>query len=155
MKKVLLIICAVVLFLAVVATSAYFYIVNSPEYALKGIMEDVTSAGMDGLTPHLTSEVQTKINSVTTVTDNKLVSALIKVIGKSDYIDALKTELQSVNWTLEEVLKNRNRAAVFLSFDYQGKITGTLEIHMTRENGEWKISGLNIPEFDKFELSSE
>ena len=38
-------------------------------------------------------------------------------------------------------------AAVVLSFNYEDKLIGTIEISMIREGGEWKVDSIEFPKF--------
>lgn len=50
---------------------------------------------------------------------------------------------------VDDVLKSKDNASVILSFNYDDKLVGAIELSMVREDGEWKIDGLEFPEFDK------
>lgn len=58
MKKGLIIICSIILLLAAISGGLGLYIVNTPEYALKTIIEDVNTSGIEGLEPHLTAKAK-------------------------------------------------------------------------------------------------
>ena len=47
----------------------------------------------------------------------------------------------------DDVLKSKENATVILSFNYEDKLIGTIEISMIREEGEWKIDSIEFPEF--------
>ena len=147
MKKTILIISSVMLLLAVVVGSIGFYIVNTPEYALKSIIDDVNDSGMEGLTPHLTSKAKKTLDAVSSVTENSLFNAIMGLINQNDYIGVLKSEIQEIQWEVDDVLKSKQNAAVILSFNYEDKLIGTIKISMIREEGEWKVDGIEFPEF--------
>lgn len=147
MKKTILIISSVVLLLAVVVGGFGLYIVNTPEYALKSIIEDVNDSGMEGLNPHLTGKAKETLDMVASVTESDLFSKIVGFINQNDYIGVLKSEIQEIQWGVDDVLKSKENAAVILSFNYEDKLIGTIEISMIKEEGQWKIDGIEFPKF--------
>ncbi len=147
MKKAILIISSVLLLLALVVGGFGFYIVSTPEYALKSIIEDVNDSGMEGLTPHLTGKAKETLDAISSVTESGLFNTIIGFINQNDYIGVLKSEIQEIQWEIDDVLKSKENAAVILSFNYEDKLIGTIEISMIRVDGEWKIDGIKFPKF--------
>lgn len=96
MKKAILVITSVVLLLAVVAGGFGLYIVNTPEYALKSIIEDVNDSDMEGLNPHLTGKAKETLDAVSSVTESGLFNTIIGIINQNDYIEVLKSEIQEI-----------------------------------------------------------
>ncbi len=154
MKKVLY--TAIPILVIVLSVVIYFGIsvINSPEYALMKIANDVEESGVDGLMPHLTEEAQETVSAITSITENKLVNSILTFLGKDDCTGILKSNLQDVEWSLDNVLEGNNRADVVLGFNYNEKLIGTIEINMIKDNGEWKISGLEPPKFTEINLEN-
>lgn len=149
MKKALFITISIMALIAATIIGMGVYVTNTPEYALKEMIDDVNASGMDGLYPHLTGEARTTINAVSSVTENNIFNTIVGFIGQSEYVGVLKSEIQEIEWEVDDVLKSKENAAVVLSFNYEDKLIGTIEISMIREEGEWKIDRLEFPEFDK------
>ena len=149
MKKALLIIGSILALIAIIIVGVGAYIINSPEYALKEIIEDVNDRGMEGLHPHLTVEARETIDAVSSVRKSDLFNATMGFISKSEYVSVLKSEIQEIQWEVDDVLKSKKNAEIILSFNYKNKLIGTIELSMIREEGEWKISGLEFPEFSE------
>lgn len=149
MKKAFLIISSIVVLLAVIVGGFGLYIMNTPEYALKSIIEDVNVSGMEGLEPHLTGKAKETLDAVSSVTESSLFNAFMGFFNQNDYVGVLKSGIQEIQWGVDDVLKSKENAAVILSFNYKDKLIGTIEISMIREKGEWKIDGLEFPEFDE------
>lgn len=147
MKKAILIISFVVLLLVMVVGGIGLYIVDTPEYSLKNIIEDVNISGMEGLDPHLTGKAKETLDTVSSVTENVLFNTIKGFINLNDYVGVLKTEIQEIQWEVDDVLKSKENATVILSFNYEDKLIGTIEILMIREEGEWKIASIEFPEF--------
>ena len=147
MKKAIIIISSIVLLIAVIAGSIGMYIVNTPEYALKTMIDDVNTSGMAGLEPHLTGNAKETLDTVSSITSSDLFNTLMGFINQNDYVSVLKSEIQEVQWKVDDILKSNENAAVILSFNYEDKLIGTIEISMIRDVGEWKIDGIEFPEF--------
>lgn len=147
MKKTILIITSIVVLLAVVVGGIGLSIVNSPAYALKSMIEDVNASGMEGLNPHLTGKAKEALDAVSSVTESDLFNTIIGFINQNDYVGVLKSEIQEIQWEIDDVLTSKENAAVVLSFNYADKLIGTIEISMIREDGKWKIDGIDFPEF--------
>ena len=47
------------------------------------------------------------------------------IINQNDYIGVLKSEIQEIQWEVDDVLKSKENAAVVLSFNYEDKLIGT------------------------------
>lgn len=149
MKKALFITISIVALIAATIIGMGGYVTNTPEYALKEMIDDVNASGMDGLYPHLTGEARTTIDAVSSVADNNIFNTIVGFISQSEYVGVLKSEIQEIQWSVSDVLKSKDNASVILSFNYDDKLVGTIELSMVREDGEWKIDGLEFPEFDK------
>lgn len=147
MKKALFITISIVALIAATIIGMGVYVTNTPEYALKEMIDDVNTSGMDGLYPHLTGEARTTIDAVSSVTENNIFNTIVGFIGQSEYVGVLKSEIQEIRWEVYDVLKSKENAAVILSFNYEDKLIGTIEISMIREEGEWKVDSIEFPEF--------
>lgn len=154
MKKVLYFVVPIIVIIVSVGIYFGISIINSPEYALMKIANDVEDSGVDGLMSHLTEEAQGTVSAITSITENKLVNSILNFLGKDDYTDILKSNLQDVEWSLDNVLEGNNRADVVLGFNYNEKLIGTIEINMIKDNGDWKISGLELPKFTEINLKN-
>lgn len=144
-RRIFIGIIAAILCIAAVLSIAIF---TSPEYALFKISKDVKKSGVDGLTPHLTENAAMVVRSIDAISENKLVDSILTAIGKTNAAGVLKENLKDVKWELEDILKGKNKATVILSFNYKNLLIGTVEIDMIRDKG-WKISGIELPKFEK------
>lgn len=147
MKKALFITISIVALIAATIIGMGIYVTNTPEYALKEMIDDVNASGMDGLYPHLTGEARATVDAVSSVTENNIFNTIVGFIGQSEYAGVLKSEIQEIKWEVDDVLKSKENAAVVLFFNYEDKLIGTIEISMIREEGEWKVDSIEFPEF--------
>lgn len=152
MKKILVIVLAIVGIVSLTIGGFFLYKTSTPEYALAKTIADVKSFGMNGLKPHLTSDAIEKVETIQDWTDTLDVSGLLSAITKDSAVSLLKSKMAEVNWTVEDVLRGKNQASVVIGFDYNNSIGGTIEITMIKDGHEWKIDGLNFPIFDKILL---
>jgi len=151
MKKALMIIGSIIVVFAIIITCVGFYFIQTPEYALMKISKDIKESGIDGLRPHLTEDAQETFDTVSAIADNKLVSSIMGLFDKNDYISILKSEIKTVQWNVEDIMKSSDNATVILAFNYDDHLIGTIEISMVRSEDGWKIDGLELPKFDKID----
>lgn len=149
MKKKWYILIALVLLLAVVLGCLGVLVYRSPEYALWQIASDVKASGLDGLLPHLTGDARKILDTANSVATNPLVLSLVGVLGGEDLVRFLQSELQKVQWELVDLLKGSDHAQVIIGFHYEDLLSGSVQISMVREDGTWKIDGLELPTFEK------
>lgn len=149
MKKALIIIGSIFAVFAIIITCIGFYFIQTPEYALMKICKDIKASGIDGLRPHLTEDAQKAVDTVSAITDNKLVSSIIGLFDKNDYISILKSEIQAVQWDVKDIMKSSDNAAVILAFNYDNRLIGTIEISMVHSTDGWKIDGLELPKLEE------
>lgn len=149
MKKALVIIGSIIAVLAIIITCVGLYFFQTPEYALMEVTKDIKESGIDGLRPHLTEDVQEAFDAVSAITENKLVSSIMGLFDENDYISLLKSEIQDVQWDVEDIMKSNTNAAVILAFNYDNRLIGTIEISMVHSEDGWKIDGLELPKFEE------
>ncbi|MBR4879187.1 MAG: hypothetical protein IKU13_05095 [Clostridia bacterium] len=149
MKKGGIIALAVILVIAVIGGIMLMKFMGSPEYALMKIGKDIASQGIEGIYPHLTADGQQMLDKINEVADNKIVGALVSLFGLEDDIAIFKEKLSMMKWDVEEIMKGKNNAQVILDFEYSEEIEGTVEISMVKQGKEWKIDGIEMPQFDK------
>lgn len=118
MKKILTIVLSVVVIIGLAAGGFLLYKTSTPEYAFAKTIEDVKSSGMSGLKPHLTEDALGKIEAIAEWTDNSGVSGVLPAVTKDSAVSFIKAKMAEVDWTVEDVLKGKNRADVVIGFDY-------------------------------------
>ncbi len=148
MKKVFAIVSAIIIFLAVIAGVFLFNFVNSPQYALKKTISDIKSDGYAGLRTHLSDDVAEKLDKIVSLGDNEIVKGILSAVSESKYISKLLNEAGNIKWELGDVLSNRRKASVTIYFSYGGQFSGSIDVNMAKDDGMWKICGMDIPKFD-------
>ncbi len=127
-------------------------IFSSPEYALKNMQKDIEENGMEALEFYLTGEALDFWESVETVTDNSLIRSILSILDMDNGLSVLKSELDEVVWTFDRMDNKRDDSVdVFLDFNYDDSIIGEIEFRMSEIEGEWLISKIEFPVFDKLE----
>ena len=125
----------------------------SPEYALNNAFDDMRASGLDGLKKHLTSNALKTVESVESISGNTAVSLLTAAFMGGNAVRILLGKLSECEWTIKDVTKGSESSKAVVGFDYQGKMTGTVEMTMIKEDKIWKIDSLSSPSFDKVNLS--
>ncbi len=149
MKKVLGVLVAIMLIGAIACGGAFAIINDSPQCALKIMIDEVTEFGMEGLIPHLTGEARDVIDSVAQVSDNTIINTIMGTVNIDNYVSILKSKISEIDWSIGDILRNKERANVYLNFNYNDKLAGEIELDMIQDDGEWKISTVGFPAFDK------
>lgn len=146
----------IVLVLLILCAGACFgvYMLKSPQYALYKISKDVKDFGAEGLNPHLTGDAKATVEKINTLAESEFLGSILTIFGKENYVSIIKSDLKEVEWTINSISKSDKTADVSLGFDYKDELTGTIDIDMTYTDGEWKISAITMPEFDKVDLKS-
>ena len=124
----------------------------SPEYALNNAFADMNTSGLEGLKKHLTSNALKTVESVESISKRPEVSLVTSALLGGNAVSALLDKLSECDWTIEEVMKGTENSKAIIGFDYQDKMTGTIEVSMIKENDLWKIDSLAMPKFDKLTL---
>ena len=125
---------------------------NSPEYALKNMQKDIEENGMDVLEFYMTGDALDFWNSVESITDNSLLNSIFSALDMNNGLSVLKSELDEIVWTFDRMENKRDDSVdVFLDFNYNDSITGELEFRMSEIDGEWLISKIEFPVFEKLE----
>ena len=70
-------------------------------------------------------------------------------------VSFLLDKLSECEWTIRDVMKGSETSKAVVGFNYQDSMTGTIELKMIKEDKLWKIDGLEMPKFEKFEVSQE
>lgn len=152
MKKARYIILTAALLIAVAAAGTTVYAVRTPEYALWKISRDVKKSGIEGLYPHLTADVKETLNEIISITESEMFGSIMDFLNKNDYSDKIISEIKEIKWSLNDILKGKNTAKVIVGFNYKDELTGRIEISMIRDKGDWKVSGIKFPKFDKIHI---
>ena len=152
MKKVLVIVLSVILILGLAAGGLLYYYTTTPEYALKKMAEDVETSGIEGLKSHLSQNMLEKVEKVQYWTDNPTITGILALFTEKDIADFFMAEIAKIDWKVDEVMRGKTRTDVVLHFDYYGSLSGTIEVIMVKEDGEWKIDGAKFPHFENISL---
>ena len=153
MKKKIWIIIAVIALIAACAGGYWFYKTHTPEYMLAKTILDVKESGIDGLKPHLTDNALKLVESA----EDKLEEAgegsgLITGLIKKKAVKTIKSKASEIEWSVDELLKGKDRTEVVIRFNYKDKVAGTINLILLKVDGEWKIDGVSSPRFDTLDL---
>lgn len=150
MKKLISFLVIVVLLVALGGGGYLAYQTTTPEYALKKTMDDVNANGLDGLETHVTSDIWKGIQQIKSLSENSWVSMILSSVSDKTKIDTLVSKISEVQWTVEDVMKGKQKAEVVLGFNYQDQLTGKINVVMIPDGKTWVISGIDDPALEKF-----
>ena len=125
----------------------------SPEFALNNAFSDMRESGLDGLKKHLTAKALKTVEGFETLSSNPGVSLLTSALMGGDAVSVFLAKLSECDWIIKDVSAETSKAIV--GFNYEGKMVGTIEMAMIKEDKLWKIDDLNMPKFEKFTLPQE
>ena len=80
------------------------------------------------------------------------VSLITSTLLGGNAVSVLLDKLSECDWSIGEVMKGSETSKAIICFDYQDKMTGSIEVSMIKEGDIWKIDSLAMPKFDKFTL---
>lgn len=124
----------------------------SPEYVLENAIKDVKASGIEGLKPYLTEEAQRKVDKVQTVSDGlNLFTSL--AAGTENPVRVLIKKLAECDFSVDDILKGSESAKGIVRFQYGDCMEGTVALSMIKEDKEWKIDKVEMPDFEKFEMT--
>lgn len=149
MKKAIITIISILLALGIMGGGYIFYKTTTPEYALAKMIADAKESGITGIEEHLTEDTRQKVEQIIEWSENPLVTGILSATSESEEISLLTSKISEIDWSVEDILKGKNQAEVVIGFNYNEQVIGTVNIVMLRENHKWKISGIELPSFDK------
>ena len=124
----------------------------SPEYVLENAIKDVKASGIGGLKPYLTEEAQKKVDKVQVVSEGLNIFASLAT-GTENSIQVLIKKLPECEYSVEDILKGSESAKGIVRFKYGDSMEGTVELSMIKEDREWKIDKVEMPDFERFNVT--
>ena len=123
----------------------------SPEYVVEHAITDMKTAGLEGLKPYLTEKAEKNVETIITVSNG------VSLLTGSNKVAVFFDRLAEYDWTVEDILKGSESAKAVLGFAISNgadEIAGTLRLTLIKEEKEWRIDGLETPQFTKFTVSA-
>ena len=150
----LIIIIVIIVLVAGAAGPWMLYRLKAPDMVLLQAISAVKKNGVRGLEPYTTQETWENIDSVVFAleTGASVLALLDKSNITSEQLGTFVEKCRDITWKIQDVKTGSRESNVVISFDYQGRFTGTIDLIMKKVKGEWKISGLSFPKFTKFLL---
>ena len=152
MKRIRILVAAIVLLILLVGAISIVTIISSPEYALAKMKSAIKEDGINGITPYLTGDAEAIVEKVISISDNSFLHSITSYLSDSKYFVRFVNELSEVEWSIVEILRSRNSAKVNVSFNYSDKLEGVIELSLVREEHEWKIEKVSLPKFTKIDF---
>ena len=150
----LIIIIVIIVLVAGAAGTWMLYRLKAPDVVLLQAISSVKKNGVRGLEPYTTEEAWEKIDSVVFAleTGASVLALLDTYDATPEQFRTFVEKCRDITWKIQDVKTGNRESSVVVAFDYQGRFTGTIDLIMKKEKGEWKISGLSFPKFTKFLL---
>jgi len=123
----------------------------SPEYVVEHAITDMKTSGLDGLKPYLTDKAKKNVETIISVSNG------VSLFMGSNKVSILFDRLAECNWTVVDLLKGSESAKAVLGFaisDGTDEIEGTIQLTLIKEEKEWRIDGVDMPQFTKFTVAS-
>lgn len=123
----------------------------SPEYVVEHAIEDMRTSGLEGLKPYLTDNAEKNVEMLISVSNG------VSLLTGSNKVSILFNRLADCEWTVDEILKGSESAKAILGFAIRSgedEIVGTLQLTLIKEDKEWRIDGVDMPQFTKFTVAS-
>ena len=107
----------------------------SPEYVLGKAYKDMKKKGLDGLKPYLTSKALKKLEVIQMVSSgmNMFSSHSASDDESNATVKVLLSKLSECDWKIKKMKKDSNDATCVIAFDYEEKLTGTINLKMIKE----------------------
>lgn len=123
----------------------------SPEYVVEHAITDMKTSGLDGLKPYLTDKAKKNVETIISVSNG------VSLFMGSNKVSILFDRLAECNWTVVDLLKGSESAKAVLGFSINNgtdEIEGTIQLTLIKEEKEWRIDGVDMPQFTKFTVAS-
>ena len=123
----------------------------SPEYVVEHAIEDMRTAGLEGLKPYLTDKAEKNVNTIISV------SSGVSLLTGGNQVSYFFERLADCDWTVVEILKGSESAKAILGFAFRSgadEIEGTLQLTLIKEDKEWRIDGVDMPKFTKYSVGN-
>ena len=123
----------------------------SPEYVVEHAIEDMRTSGLEGLKPYLTDNAEKNVATFISVSNG------VSLLTGGYNVAIFFNRLADCDWTVDEILKGSESAKAILGFSIRSggdEIVGTLQLTLIKEDKEWRIDGVDMPQFTKFTVAS-
>ena len=122
----------------------------SPEYVVEHAITDMKTSGLEGLKPYLTDRAEKNVETIISVSKG------VSLLTGGNRVSVLFDRLAECDWTVVDILKGSESAKAVLGFAINNgadEIAGTFQLTLIREEKEWRIDGVDMPQFTKFTVA--
>ena len=122
----------------------------SPEYVVEHAITDMKTSGLEGLKPYLTDRAEKNVETIISVSKG------VSLLTGGNRVSVLFDRLAECDWTVVDILKGSESAKAVLGFAINNgtdEIAGTFQLTLIKEEKEWRIDGVDMPQFTKFTVA--
>ncbi len=122
----------------------------SPEYVVEHAITDMKTSGLEGLKPYLTDRAEKNVETIISVSKG------VGLLTGGNKVSVLFDRLAECDWTVVDILKGSESAKAVLGFAINNgtdEIAGTFQLTLIKEEKEWRIDGVDMPQFTKYTVA--
>lgn len=142
MKKIV----ACLLVAAIVLGIAAAFILNTPDFMLFRMVQDVRQEGLTAAAPYLTGNLQPLFQTAVELSRQPWMMELLGSDSTQVLVSLLSAE-GAIAWKLEDMRRGSTTASCLVSAETSA-FAAQIGLEMVREEGKWLISGFTLPAFD-------
>ena len=129
----------------------------SPESMLENAMADIKKSGFEGLKPYLTPEALNKAQTFLALADG---FGMFGGMGMNFMMQpnnggspsssggSIKEKMKECEYIIKDITEDSANAKAVVEFNFKDSKKGTAELFMIKEDGEWKINNMDMPQFN-------
>ncbi|MBR6185536.1 MAG: hypothetical protein IKQ41_04680 [Clostridia bacterium] len=143
-KRWVMIALAATLVAVLVGGFVLYTVLNSPQYTLKKIADEVKANGVKAVEPHLTGNALKAYNKVYDISQNFVVQLVTSLTDIHKVVDLLDGKSGPWEYKLGDTKTSGSNSSVTIHI-IGSSFSGDLNLEMKKESGSWKISDVAIP----------
>lgn len=142
MKKIVACLLVAVIVLGGVAA----FVLNTPDFMLLCMVQDVRQEGLMAAAPYLTGNLQSLFQTAVGLSRQPWMMELLGGDSAQVLVSMLNAE-GAIAWKMEDMRRGSTTASCLISAE-TSDFAAQIGLEMIREEGKWLISGFTLPAFD-------
>ena len=142
MKKIVACLFVAVIVLGGIAA----FVLNTPDFMLFSMVQDVRQEGLMAAAPYLTGNLQSLFQTAVGLSRQPWMMELLGGDSAQVLVSMLNAE-GAITWKMEDMRRGSTTASCLISAE-TSDFAAQIGLEMIREEGKWLISGFTLPAFD-------